>query len=171
MEIAARQCGLSDDELDDALHFIHSKMGFIRYFPYKEVKNFVVINPQHIFDKITELTVNTFTFKKVRKQKMDDFKKRGTFSLVDFESIYSRTDSSMKAFQFLKLLEKLRITASFQLKGNVMYFFPCVLAHMPTSISPFDRIKKLTSSVPPLWLLPLGVGSVLKVFQELSSAI
>ena len=149
----ARQCGLADeDELDEALHFIHSKMGLIRYFPYEDVKNFIVINPQHLFDKVTELIISTFTFEKVGKQQMDDFKKRGIFSFVDFENIYSRTDASMKAFQFMKLLERLRITAQFQLKGNVMYFFPCVLAHMPTSkVSLFDIIKKLiTTSVPPL---------------------
>ena len=151
----ARQCGLSDDELDEALHFIHSKMGLIRYFPYEDVKNFIVIHPQHLFDKVTELIINTFTFKKVRKQKMDDFKKRGIFSLVDFENIYSRTDSSIKAFQFLKLLEKLRIAARFHLKGSVMYFFPCVLAHLLNSkISLFDKIKKLIlTSVPPLLVI------------------
>ena len=141
----ARQCGLSADELNEALHFIHSKMGLIRYFPYENVKDFVVINPQHLFDKVTELIVNTFTFEKAGKQKMDDFKNRGIFSLVEFEIIYSRTDATIQAFQFLKLLEKLRIAVPFQLEGNVMYFFPCVLAHMPTS--KVIRTSEVTESV------------------------
>ena len=38
----ARQCGLADDEVDEALHFIHSKMGLIRYFPYEGVKDLVL---------------------------------------------------------------------------------------------------------------------------------
>jgi hypothetical protein len=57
----ARQCELTDDKLDEALHFIHSKMGLIRYFPYEGVKDLVVIHPQYLFDKVTELIVDTFT--------------------------------------------------------------------------------------------------------------
>ena len=128
----AQQCGLADEEVDEALHFIHSKMGLIRYFPYENVKNFVVIHPQHLFDKVTELIVNTFTFEKAGKQKTDEFNERGMFSLVEFENIYSRSNSDIKAFQFLKLLEKLRIAAPFHLNRKIMYFFPCVLAHVLT---------------------------------------
>ena len=56
----ARQCGLTEHEFDEALHFIHSKMGLIRYFPYEDVKDLVIIHPQFLFDKVTELIVNTF---------------------------------------------------------------------------------------------------------------
>ena len=57
----ARQCGLADEELDKALHFIHSKMGLIRYFLYEEIKHLVVLRPQFLFDKVTEMIINTFT--------------------------------------------------------------------------------------------------------------
>ena len=157
----ARQCGLADDELDEALHFIHSKMGLIRYFPYDDVKDFVVIHPQHLFDKVTELIVNTFTFEKAGKRQMDDFKKKGVFSLVAFENVYSRSNSDIKAFQFLKLLERLRITAPFHLKGNLMFFFPCVLAHVLTSkISVFGKLSQIwmASSVPPALLVTFECG-------------
>ena len=125
----ARQCGLADDEVDEALHFIHSKMGLIRYFPYEGVKDLVVIHPQYLFDKVTELIVDTFTFEKSSKQMMEEFKKKGIFSLSEFEKISSRTDTKIKPFQFAKLLERLRIAAPFQMKGDRMYFFPCVLTH------------------------------------------
>ena len=152
----ARRCGLADDEVDEALHFIHSKMGLIRYFPYEDVKNFVVIHPQHLFDKVTELIVNTFTFEKAGKQKTDEFNKRGIFSLVEFENIYSRSNSDIKAFQFLKLLEKLRIAAPFHLKGNIMYFFPCVLAHVLTpKVSTFLKMsqKRKAAVIPQLLVI------------------
>ena len=152
----ARQCGLADDEVDEALHFIHSKMGLIRYFPYEDVKNFVVIHPQHLFDKVTELIVNTFTFEKAGKQKTDEFNKRGIFSLVEFENIYSRSNSDIKAFQFLKLLEKLRIAAPFRLKGNMMYFFPCVLAHvLALKVSTFLKMsqKRKAAVIPQLLVI------------------
>jgi hypothetical protein len=111
----ARQCELSDDELDEELHFIHSKMGLIRYiyFPYEGVKDLVVIHPQYLFDKVTELIVDTFTFEKSSKQVMDEFKKKGIFSLSEFEKISSRTDTKIKPFQFAKLLERLQIAAPF----------------------------------------------------------
>ena len=125
----ARQCGLSDNELDEALHFIHSKMGLIRYFPYEDVKDLVVIHPQFLFDKVTELIVDTFTFERAGKHSMDEFKQKGIFSLGEFEDISTRNDTSMKPFQFARLLERLRIAAPFEMDGNRMYFFPCVLAH------------------------------------------
>jgi hypothetical protein len=125
----ARQCGLADDEVDEALHFIHSKMGLIRYFPYEDVRDLVVIDPQFLFDKVTELIVDTFTFEKTTKQTMDDFKKKGIFSLSEFETISSKTDTSVKPYKFAKLLESLRIAAPFQMEGERKYFFPCVLAH------------------------------------------
>ena len=158
---AARQCGLADNEHDEALHFIHSKMGLIRYFPYEDVKDFVVIHPQHLFDKVTELIVDTFTFQKAGKKQMDNFKKKGVFSLVEFENIYSRTNSDIKAFQFLKLLERLRIAAPFHLKGNLMYFFPCVLAHVLSSkFSVFNKLsQKWTAySVPPALIVTFECG-------------
>ena len=125
----AKQCGLAEDELDEALHFIHSKMGLIHYFPYEDVKDLVVIHPQFLFDKVTELIVDTFTFENTGKQIMDEFKKKGIFSLSEFETISSKTNTSIKPFKFAKLLERLRIVAPFQMDGKRMYFFPCVLAH------------------------------------------
>ena len=125
----ARKCGLDEDEFVEALHFIHSKMGLIRYFPYKDVKDLVVIHPQFLFDKVTELIVDTFTFEKAGKCTMDEFRHKGIFSFLDFENISSRNNGCIRPFQFAKLLERLRIAAPFQMDGNRMYFFPCVLAH------------------------------------------
>ena len=145
----ARQCGLADDEVDEALHFIHSKMGLIRYFPDEDVKDLVVIHPQYLFDKVTELIVDTFTFEKTSKQVMDEFKKKGIFSLSEFEKISSRTDTNIKPFQFAKLLERLRIAAPFEMDGDRMYFFPCVLAH--TSIeTPVHQLTLVCTRVPHL---------------------
>ena len=131
----ARQCGLQDNEVTEALHFIHSKMGLIRYFRYEDVKDLVVIHPQFLFDKVTELIVDTFTFEKIGKSKMNKFKQKGIFSLSEFETVSSRSSTDIRPFQFAKLLEKLRIAAPFQMHGERMYFFPCVLAHaMETAI-------------------------------------
>ena len=143
----ARQCGLADEELDEALHFIHSRMGLIRYFPYEEIKHLVVLRPQFLFDKVTDMIINTFTFDKMGKQAMEDFKKKGIFSLEQFEAISSRTNTSMKAFEFAKLLECLRIAAPFRMDGKIMYFFPSVLAHTE-EIPPIHQLALACTPVP-----------------------
>ena len=144
----ARQCGLADDEVDEALHFIHSKMGLIRYFPYEGVKDLVVIHPQFLFDKVTELIVDTFTFEKTTKQTMDDFKKKGIFSLSEFETISSKTNTSIKPYKFAKLLESLRIAAPFQMDRERKYFFPCILAH--AAETGFQQLMLTTTLIPHL---------------------
>ena len=59
----AEECGIiSDDEHKEALHFIHTKMGVIRYFPIDDdLEQIVILNPQVLFDRITELIAETFT--------------------------------------------------------------------------------------------------------------
>ena len=126
----AKQCGINDKkELSEALHFIHSKMGLIRYFPYEGTKDIVVVDTQFLFDKVTDLIVNTFTFEKSRKQQMDEFKQKGIFSITEFERINARSKSEISSYHFRKLLESLRIAAPFKMSGERKLFFPCVLAH------------------------------------------
>ena len=170
----AQECGISDrEEFDEALHFIHTKMGLIRYFPHDELKEMVVINPQVLFDKVTELIVETFTFKEVSKQTKDDFSEKGIFSLTDYKRIsnQNKPDPLLCPERFLKLLEYLRIAAKFKDKeaGAVKYFFPCALSHV-------DKLWKNScgdiesNPVPPLVIsfkcgyCPMGVGGALIVY-------
>ena len=133
----ARQCGLADHEIDEALHFIHSKMGLIRYFPYEHIKSLVFIDPQFLFDKVTELIVSTFTFEKVGLQEMEQFKHKGIFSLEKLDKLSPQGQSStiMSTYQFGKLLERLRIVAPLKVANEIKYFLPCVLAHARKSSS------------------------------------
>ena len=133
LEIAG-ECGLSDYELDEALHFIHSKMGLIRYFPYEHIKNLVFIDPQFLFDKVTELIVNTFTFENVGRSEMEQFKHKGIFSLDKLDKVFVQgyPNAIMSSFQFGKLLENLRIVAPLD---KDKYFLPCALAHAKDSDS------------------------------------
>ena len=134
---AAKQCGITDrEELNEALHFIHTKMGLIRYFPFEHIKNLVIIQPQFLYDKISELIVKTFTFEKAGKNPADQFKQKGVFSLHDFERIHRKNASTgaMKPSQFAELLKALRIAAPFEEGsggggGENKIFFSCVLGH------------------------------------------
>ena len=172
----AKQCGIIDEEeLKEALHFIHTKMGLIRYFQYDGVDDIVVVHPQFLFDKVTELIVDTFTFMKAGKWVTDEFKHKGIFSLDQFEKIGAKGDCSITPVQFGKLLEKVRIAAPFKRNGKLHYFFPCVLAHANIRSS-----NSAPSSVPPLLIsfecgfCPKGLPGALIMYlvaNELKSSL
>ena len=164
----AKECGIDDKkEFNEALHFIHTKMGLIRYFPYEDTKDLVVIQPQFLYDKITELIVNTFTFEKAGKQSADQFQQNGIFSVSDFERICRKSGNGrMKASQFAMLLEKLRIIAPFERDGGTVtkYFMPCVVTHAAEANK---QIESFASEIPPLIInfkcgyCPKGLGGAL----------
>ena len=127
----AKECGIRDtNEFNEALHFIHTKMGLVRYFPHEQLKDLVIVNPQILFEKVTELIVETFTFEKVcNHSKLEIFKNMGIFKLSDFTRISNRTGQNLTPPLFAKLLEHLRIAAPFQQGGETKYFLPCALTH------------------------------------------
>ena len=50
----AKDCGIrNNEEHQEALHFIHTKMGIIRYFPVDKLKQIVILDPQVLFDRVT----------------------------------------------------------------------------------------------------------------------
>ena len=146
----AKQNGIStEEELKDVLHFLHSTTGLIRYFPYSEIDSVVVIHPQFLFDKVTELIIGTFTFKNAGKFKQKDFKCKGIFSLADFKKISDTSTESSSVFNrdiFVKMMEKLRIAAPFTTsKGERKYFLPCVLGHADPA-----KVKLTDTDIPTL---------------------
>lgn len=167
----AKLYGIVDEkELNDALHFIHTKMGLIRYFPHEYIKDIVVVKPQLLY-KISELIVKTFTFDNAGIQSAEQFIQKGIFSLDEFERICRKSgDGGMKAPQFAKLLETLRITAPLERDGNKVtkYFIPCVLAHAAEAN---EVIKSLITEIPPLVVTfkcgycPKGLGGALISYQ------
>ena len=151
----AKRCGITTrEELNEALHFINSKMELIRYFPHDSVKDLVVIKPQFLFDKVTDLIVDTFTFEKAGTQQMKSFKEKGIFSVSEFEKISSRKPSELvlTATQFGDLMEHLRIVAPFYEGNKKKYFVPCALAHIAEK-----NAVQLHTSIPYI-LVAFGTG-------------
>ena len=146
----AQEFNISEkEELNEALHFIHSKMGLIRYFNFEDTKDVVIIDPQYLFNKVTELIVDTFTFERSHISNVEDFKRKGIF--LQSELKHDRNESGMKASQFGKLLEELRIVAPLTINKKLYYFLPCALAHA-------DEVKggnesQISSPIPPLVIL------------------
>ena len=160
----AQQCGIdSEEELNDALWFLHTKMGVIRHFPHGDLSNIVITDPQLLFDKITELILKTFTFENAGKLLSDEFKKKGIFNSEDFEQISATSDSLLTHSRFIELLKHLRIVAPF-LDGR-KFLIPCVLAHADKAL----HLPRQHSAVPTLAIVfdcgycPKGVtGTMIK---------
>jgi GTPase SAR1 family protein len=141
----AKECGIKDEnEFNEALHFIHTKMGLVRYFPHEELKGIVIVDPQILFEKVTELIVKTFTFENLDHCKLEAFEHMGIFSLSDLTKIRSRTGQLLTPTLLAKLLEYLRIAARFQQGGETKYFLPCALTHAQVKQSVYS------STIPPL---------------------
>ena len=137
----ARECGISDrKEFIQALSFIHSRLGLIRYFDVKDLNTLVVIDPQVLFDKITDLIVKTFTIENVGIKKTEDFCRRGIIPVTDMQNISNKdrrsensSDSQLPFMWLTNLLNYLRIAALFKDRGGDKYFFPSALCHAPKS--------------------------------------
>ena len=133
--IVARECGISSSkEMEQALSFIHFRLGLIRYFNVEELNMFVVVDPQFIFDKISELIISTFTSDLVEENEIEDFKQKGIISEELLKRVSDECSSNLHLPPLkwlLKLLNYLRIAALFQDCDTRKYFFPSALNHAP----------------------------------------
>ena len=145
---------LKVENTDEALWFLHHRVGVLMHFPkIEEIKDIVICDPQIVFDSVTNLILNSFTLENVSKQASDKFKETGQFSFKDIQKIAKHLKSdSLSLPKLVKLLEYHNIIApirpggplpssslplsperSLQLDAyqeeNVMYFMPAVLRH------------------------------------------
>ena len=136
----ARQCGIATrEELNETLRFLHTKVGLIRYFQgegLEDLQRIVITDPQILFDMMTDLVVETFTFDKVDPVIREYFKKMGIFPFSTFERISGSSQQLLTPSRLVKLLEHLHIIAPLEEEedGERRYFMPCVLAHTKLAI-------------------------------------
>lgn len=135
----AQECGISDRrELSQALSFIHLRLGLVRYFNIEGLNELVIIDPQVLFDRITDLLKKTFTSSQAEVNEIKDFYQKGILPIAVVESIAKKFDSDAKIpFPWLtKLLNYRRIAALFMDQdGDHKYFFPAAICHAPEPIS------------------------------------
>ena len=133
----AQSCGISNrTELNEALLFIHARLGLIRYFSIKELNTIVIIDPEILFDTITKLIVGTFISDHATSNEIKSFQ-RGIFSIESMitiveQKLFSQIGTRFSFRWLLELLKHLRITAEFtDFNGDRKCFFPAIICHAP----------------------------------------
>ena len=135
------QCGIPDKKgIDDALEFLHYKVGAIRFFSKDQLlKDIVIIKPSVLFDNVTRLLEDTFTFSKVPQNQLKEFRSKGLFT---HEQALSRIETGNKLFtkeKFLAFLEHQYILARVIDKSGLKFFLPCSLVHVDAQKD--DRVQ------------------------------
>ncbi len=138
-EVLAGKFGIDSDELQVALWFFHHMMGIHLYYKeVKELEDVVICNVKVIYDSITNLVKNSFSFKKAGSKAAKFFKETAQFSQDTLDRAASRpTDSPIPPPKLVKLLEYLNILTTLtpnaiqgQSEDNDkdrLYFMPCLL--------------------------------------------
>ena len=117
----------------DALLFFHF-MGMLFYFhEIEELRNFVFVDRQWLFAKLTELVQIKFTGcynrNKIDAVDLQIFTKEGRLNINIIKSL--KIDlQDIQPLQFISLLKYLNIIAPINLEQNE-YFMPCVLPSFP----------------------------------------
>ena len=128
---AVTQYGISEGEIDHLLQFLHNRIGQIRYFPTKGLKDVIVKEPQALFNLVTDLIVNSFKRGGTMADHLEVQKGIYTFKDFHFESHVS----NLTPKKVIELLKELRIVAPFHDRQAEVekYFIPCVLNHLSES--------------------------------------
>ena len=152
----ASDCAIdTDEEIKEALWFLHMKLGVIRYFhQIPELSDIVICDPQVLFDKITSLITRTFTFEETQDAyTSEEFQQKGIFPARVIDEISVGSNNLLTTSKLITLLKHLRIIAEIydeQSQGPSRYLIPSVLSHAPRQL---NAVPPSTESIPPLCIL------------------
>ena len=123
--------GITEEDVDHLLYFLHSRISQIRYFPRSDLKELIVRKPQSLYNLVTSIIIRSFHTMAERSEV-----RRGIYSM---DSLHVEEFSSLSEFvtpkQVVGLLKELRIIAPFYDHNAEVekYFIPCVLNHLSES--------------------------------------
>ena len=151
-KILAAEHGIEGDDVFCLLHFLHLRIGIIRYYDVDGLRDIVVIEPQVLFNTITDLVIRTFSCEALTRREMDEFERKGLMSPSVLETVINNeemkgilpasafkgkcfSDDKISSETFLQLLVHLRIITPIATPEDeeMKYFIPCVLNHVPES--------------------------------------
>ena len=151
-KILAEKYGIEGDDVFHLLHFLHLRIGIVRYYDVDGLRDIVVIEPQVLFNTITDLVIRTFSCGALTGSEIDEFKDKGFMSSSVLDCVTNNeekkgilpasafegkffSDDKISSETFLKLLVHLRIITPITTPEDeeVKYFIPCVLNHVQES--------------------------------------
>ena len=151
-KILAANHGIERDEVFHLLHFLHLRIGIVRYYDVDDLRDIVVIEPQVLFNTITDLVIRTFSCDALTGREIDEFENKGFMSSSVLDCVTSNEETKgilpasafkgkffsndkISSEKFLQLLVHLRIITPITSPHDdeVKYFIPCVLNHVPVS--------------------------------------
>ncbi len=150
-------CGIPEEkELKRALGYLGRMIGTLRHVQGKDKDhgriNFVLRTSQFLFTLVSNLIVQTFTFKNLPSdhRARDEFTKKGIFDASVFTAIANTSSKVLTPAMLLTLLKQLRIVAPIQEdnRDQQRYIMPCALAHV-------DAVKPSPQSQKPSPVKPL----------------
>ena len=127
-EKIASTLGISSDDLQEVLLFLHHNLGVLLYYPtIPELEDKVICNTQIVYDSATNLIKNTFTFENVGEMAEKCFTNKAMFTLESLKRIpLLDTKKKLSWDELVKLLEYLRIITPMP-DQELTYFMPCHL--------------------------------------------
>ena len=113
---------------------------------------------QVVFDSMTALIKDTFTFKKVGQCQCKEFKQTGRFSLKDVRKVAINQEDLIQLDELIELLKHLNILGVIPSHNSTKYptyFMPCVLkskcpSEMDTPVSTKQDPTPLSNGPVPL---------------------
>ena len=127
----ASKFNIKSDQVNRLLQFLHFRIGIIQHYDVDNLSDIVIKEPQVLFNKVTELLVKTF----ISPQGMDEEERTSVCNkgILDAE-ILGQSNDMITTEQFLEFMVHLRLAVPFEdKKGNLKYFIPSVLNHVPPS--------------------------------------
>ena len=110
--VIADKLYMNEEELKEALWFLHHTVGSIMHFSeLPELQDMVICDIQVIFDSVTRLIVNTYTFGSVHPAVEEKFRKRGIFSLKEIRRATSSSSDLIPLKKLIVLLQHINFIA------------------------------------------------------------
>ena len=133
----AKRCGIKEDNVKQALIFLHERFGIIRFYRGEGLGDLVVTNPQVIYNMISDLIAEQFNDSdsdcRLTPEQVKEFRNKGLISADAIKCIAAqRSKTSDHSLPFLlNLLSHLHIVVKLdrdEENPETKYFIPCVLA-------------------------------------------
>ena len=125
----AAKYSIVGDEVSHLLQFLHFRVGVIQYLSNEGL---VIVKPQVLFSKVTDLVRRTFSHKFLTRKEVRDLQ-RGILTASLIKDVVK--DEDITSEKFIQLLTCLHIITPCTLRGEQeeRYFMPCVLKHVQES--------------------------------------